>query len=75
MIFGLQVWLYESFFVPETKSPSQCPRERLLSIFRERFVNWCSVHYVNRTSFAFAGMTPAMAKAMQPSQMLYIQVV
>ncbi len=21
------------------------------------FVNWCSVHYVNRTSFAFAGMT------------------
>ncbi len=39
------------------------------------FVNWCSVHYVNRTSFAFAGMTPAMAKAMRPSQMLYIQVV
>ncbi|KDX82789.1 hypothetical protein AC46_5122 [Escherichia coli 2-222-05_S3_C3] len=38
-------------------------------------VNWCSVHYVNRTSFAFAGMTPAMAKAMRPSQMLYIQVV
>ncbi len=35
------------------------------------FVNWCSVHYVNRTSFAFAGMTPAMAKAMRPSQMLY----
>ncbi|WP_407786386.1 hypothetical protein, partial [Escherichia coli] len=30
---------------------------------------------VNRTSFAFAGMTPAMAKAMRPSQMLYIQVV
>ncbi|EFD2081476.1 transposase [Escherichia coli] len=34
-------------------------------------MNWCSVHYVNRTSFAFAGMTPAMAKAMRPSQMLY----
>ncbi|MEF5881353.1 hypothetical protein U9162_22665, partial [Escherichia coli] len=31
--------------------------------------------FLNRTSFAFAGMTPAMAKAMRPSQMLYIQVV
>ncbi|RAP71118.1 hypothetical protein ACZ87_02070 [Candidatus Erwinia dacicola] len=32
-------------------------------------------HYVDRTSFTFAGMASAMTKAMRPAQMLYIQLV
>ncbi len=39
------------------------------------FVNWCSVHYVNRTSFAFAGMTPAMANDFPPFKKLRPQSV
>lgn len=39
------------------------------------FVNWRSGHYVDRTSFTFAGMPSAMTKTMRAAQMLYIQVV
>lgn len=65
-LFSVYKCGYMRVFVPETNSHFQVSQRASVIDMPGAFVNWRSVHYVNRNSFIFAAKASAMTHGYAP---------